>query len=62
MKFGTKIYLLMSKGYAIYLANNNRTLKVVEFPIRQYARSQQLMQFVNEHTFNRCYRVNKSLR
>lgn len=49
MKFGTKIYLLMSKGYAIYLANNNRTLKVVEFPIRQYARSQQLMQFVNEH-------------
>ena len=49
MRFGTNIYYLMSKGYAIYLANNNRTLKVVEFPIRQYAQSQQLMQFVNEH-------------
>lgn len=49
MRFGTSIYYLMSKGYAIYLANNNRTLKVVEFPIRQYAQSQQLMQFVNAH-------------
>lgn len=39
----------MSNGYAIYLAKNNRSLKIVEFPIYQYARSQQLMQFVNEH-------------
>lgn len=40
----------MPKGYAIYLAKNNRSLKVVEFPIPQYARMQQLMQFLNEHT------------
>ena len=39
----------MSKGYAIYLAKNNRSLKVVEFPIYQYAKSQQLMQFLNDH-------------
>lgn len=37
------------KGYAIYLAKNNRTLQVVEFPIQQYARSQQLFRFMNEH-------------
>ena len=40
----------MSKGYAIYLAKNNKSLKVVEFPIPQYARMQQLVQFLNEHT------------
>lgn len=39
----------MSKGYAIYLAKDNRTLKVVEFPIQQYAQSQQLFRFMNEH-------------
>lgn len=39
----------MSKGYAIYLVANNRTIKVVEFPIKQYAQSQQLMLFLNEH-------------
>lgn len=39
----------MSKGYAIYLEKNNRSLKVVEFPILQYAKSQQLMQFLNDH-------------
>ena len=39
----------MSKGYAIYLAKNNRTLQVVEFPIKQYAQSQQLFRFMNEH-------------
>ena len=39
----------MMKGYAIYLAKNNRTLQVVEFPIQQYARSQQLFRFMNEH-------------
>ena len=40
----------MTKGYAIYLAKNNKSLKVVEFPIPQYARMQQLVQFLNEHT------------
>ena len=39
----------MSKGYAIYLAKNNKALHVVEFPIQQYARSQQLFRFMNEH-------------
>lgn len=39
----------MSKGYAIYLAKNNRGLQVVEFPIQQYAQSQQLFRFMNEH-------------
>ena len=39
----------MSKGYAIYLAKNNRTLQIVEFPIKQYGQSQQLMLFLNEH-------------
>lgn len=39
----------MYKGYAIYLANNNRSLKVVEFPIHQYVKTQQLMQFLNDH-------------
>ena len=40
---------MMPKGYAIYLAKDNKSLKVVEFPIRQYAKSQQLMLFMNEH-------------
>lgn len=39
----------MSKGYAIYLAKDNRKLKVVEFPIHQYAQSQQLMRYITEH-------------
>lgn len=39
----------MSKGYAIYLAKDNRTLKVEKFPIQQYAQSQQLFHFMNEH-------------
>lgn len=39
----------MSKGYAIYLAKDNRSLKIVEFPIYQYAKTQQLMQFLNNH-------------
>ena len=39
----------MSKGYAIYLGRDNRKLKVVEFPIQQYPKSQQLMRFINEH-------------
>lgn len=39
----------MTKGYAIYLAKDNRKLRVVEFPIQQYARSQQLMRYLNEH-------------
>lgn len=39
----------MYKGYAIYLAEDNRSLKVVEFPILQYAKTQQLMQFLNNH-------------
>lgn len=39
----------MYKGYAIYLAEDNRSLKVVEFPIHQYAKTQQLMQFLNNH-------------
>lgn len=39
----------MSKGYAIYLAKDNRTLKVIEFPIQAYAKSQQLFQYLEEH-------------
>ena len=39
----------MSKGYAIYLGKDNRKLKVLEFTIQQYPKSQQLMQFMNEH-------------
>lgn len=39
----------MSKGYAIYLGRDNRKLKVVEFLILQYPKSQQLMRFINEH-------------
>ena len=39
----------MSKGYAIYLAKDNRSLKVVEFPIQQYPKSQQLVQYLSEH-------------
>lgn len=39
----------MSKGYAIYLAKDNRTLKVTEFPIQAYAKSQQLFQYLEEH-------------
>lgn len=39
----------MSKGYAIYLAKNNRSLNVVEFPIHRYAKEQQLIQFLNDH-------------
>ena len=39
----------MSKGYAIYLAKNNKTLRVEGFPIQQYAHSQQLFRFMNEH-------------
>lgn len=40
---------MMPKGYAIYLAKDNKTLKVVEFPIRLYAKSQQLLLFMCEH-------------
>lgn len=40
---------MMPKGYAIYLEKDNRKLKVVEFPIHQYPKSQQLMRFMNEH-------------
>lgn len=39
----------MSKGYAIYLGKDNRKLKVLEFAIHQYPKSQQLMQFMKEH-------------
>lgn len=39
----------MSKGYAIYLAKDNRNLKVVEFPIQQYAQSQQLFRYISDH-------------
>ena len=39
----------MSKGYAIYLGRDNRKLKVLEFIIQQYPKSQQLMQFMKEH-------------
>lgn len=40
---------MMPKGYAIYLAKDNKSLRVVEFPIQQYARSQQFMRYLNEH-------------
>ena len=42
----------MSKGYAIYLGKDNRKLKVKEFPIQQYPKSQLLMRFINEHQNN----------
>lgn len=39
---------MMPMGYAIYLAKDNKSLRVVEFPIQQYSRSQQLMRYLNE--------------
>ena len=42
----------MSKGYAIYLAKDNRNLKVVEFPIQQYVLSQQLFLYIDDHKNN----------
>lgn len=39
---------MMPMGYAIYLAKDNKSLRLVEFPIQQYSRSQQLMRYLNE--------------
>lgn len=39
----------MYKGYAIYLANDNRKLKITEFPIQPYPKSQQLFQYMSDH-------------
>lgn len=39
----------MLNGFALYLGKDNRTLEVREFPIPEYSRMQQLMQYLDKH-------------